>query len=440
MPFAALHNGVRVHSPELDYETARAYPKGTLTCIGCEKPMHIKRYTSTGTQFFSHYTDIGCLHGKNESPAHLRLKQRVYEAAVACGWTAAYEHRLDTEEGLAIIDVLLTSPDGKKQRAVEIQLSRQLDIDYQKRSRFYARNRIDTLWLTRHNAPERRSVIALQLLADGNAQAPIEAYTCEDIRLKVSRGGVTKCYIARPPLEEFLSVWLAKRIHFQRELTHNYRVMWKWGSSGLDIVTDTTEAVWITPAEKANLATAESEARKELERQREEQWQRHADNIEAFNADQRERGRLAARLEEARKAAKIEEERLAELKAAELEAKNKAEQERLRKAREADELEIFYRNEGMILCDYEPRAESRVPRDKYAHVYRWHSHEMEAAVAKPLSTLAEQLERCLAYNEKRGRTADVETLAWQLGVSQECLSETYRTHRPLTKKGHPVRI
>ena len=370
--------------------------------------MHMKRYESTGTQFFSHYANTGCLHGKGESPAHLSLKQRVHDIAVACGWTATYEHRIETEDSIAIIDILLTSPSGKEKRAVEIQLSRQTDIDYEQRSLLYSRNGITTLWLTRHKAPNRRRIRALQLQVCGKEQEPIEAYTHEDIHLRVPRCKPDMQYTATPTIAAFLEVWLNNRIHFRREVDYNYRVVWA-PQGNLDIVTHTTTAVWLSQSDLTQLAKAREEAREELEAERTLEKQRLAKQAEDIITAKRKADENAKR------------------KAAELEAINTAMGETMHRY-PAAMLDTYYRDEGMITCDYEPRVESKAPRDKYAHVYRWHPHAMEAAVAKPLSTLAEQLERCLAYNEKRGRTADVETLAWQLGVSEAQITEVYHEH------------
>lgn len=264
MPLVALTNGERIVSTALDMETARAQPKGTYTCPGCDKAMHPKRIERTGTQFFAHYTDTGCSHGKGESPAHLHLKEVVHDIAVKAGWTADYEVRLETDTGIKIVDVLLTHPKQATRKAVEIQLSPQADATYQRRSRTYAQHGIDTLWLTRHTAPERKDVTAVQLWADNAKQLPLDAYLHADTLDTGIREASVEGVRNRPiHIDALIPMWLTGELthHYQLEL-NPHTAYTPLGSFA--VITETEHHLWIRSEQRKALAQAHRDAKRDL--------------------------------------------------------------------------------------------------------------------------------------------------------------------------------
>lgn len=270
MPFVAICNGERVTSTELNMQEARSQPKGTFRCAGCQEPMHPKRYQDTGTQFFAHYVDGGCAHGAGESRAHLYLKERVGNIARQAGWQVDYEVRIETSSGVAIIDVLLSSPDGDDRRAVEIQLSSQSSDAYIERTEAYREHGIDTLWLRRHKKAPPGKVKTLRLRTDGRTGQDISDYIHHDIKVDVNRVTPTRHYLAKVPLETFLRHWLRERIVYRLSVTFNPRV--RPGRQACSFIVEVTSInrAWLTPRDAETLEKEYHDAKLNAESRQQE--------------------------------------------------------------------------------------------------------------------------------------------------------------------------
>ena len=152
MTFIANLNGSRVVSLDFTAEEwqtlKRDYEDSQLICNDedCQSPMIPKTYNSTGTQFFSHQpsaTYTHCSYRGGESREHLYMKQRVYEIAKGLGLEPDLEVKLTDKNRRA--DVLVGD------NVFEIQLSKQSESEYQRRSQDYWDMEKEVYWIVDDN-------------------------------------------------------------------------------------------------------------------------------------------------------------------------------------------------------------------------------------------------------------------------------------------------
>lgn len=120
----------------------RVYP--ATTCCGQRASLKI---SARGTQFFAHIAREDCATGP-ETIAHIETKMAMVRGAVAAGWIARTEVRLD--DGEAIADVL-AEHDGHRV-ALEAQWSRITLADLEARQARYAALGVSGIWFVRHGA------------------------------------------------------------------------------------------------------------------------------------------------------------------------------------------------------------------------------------------------------------------------------------------------
>lgn len=152
----------------------------------CCHELAVLKTSKLGTRFFAHYRRGLCT-TKPESAEHLLLKSIVAQAIAKCGWTVETEVRGQTNEGEEwIADVLARKKNNRI--AVEIQWSRQTDIDTYARQARYKQSGVRGLWLFKQrDFPTDYLVPALQVVQEaGEMFVTIPTDDINPLRLSVS--------------------------------------------------------------------------------------------------------------------------------------------------------------------------------------------------------------------------------------------------------------
>lgn len=186
MPFTALYLGNRIDATvipaDLWEELKDSEYKNDLVCRACGSSMIPKTYTSTGTQFFAHKATTGCQFSAGQTKEHLLLKSVVADAVRKAGWTPEFEAFLficeDTSKSW--VDVLAVSPDHRRRVAFEIQWSYQSSERYIQRTERYAKEGVETCWISKRDTQAERYVLnytlseGLETVLIDNEDVPIE--------------------------------------------------------------------------------------------------------------------------------------------------------------------------------------------------------------------------------------------------------------------------
>lgn len=120
----------------------------SLPCCGHEAGL---RTSKLGTRHFYHLVRGDCDH-PGESPEHLLLKTLVAKAVRSTEWDVQLEATGNTPDGGAWrADVLCTKQNFRI--AIEIQLSRQIRDEYERRQHAYLASGVTALWLDGSKSP-----------------------------------------------------------------------------------------------------------------------------------------------------------------------------------------------------------------------------------------------------------------------------------------------
>lgn len=139
MPLSAVVEGRIVCAPLLDEEAWAMMRTGPVT-LTCGHP-GFGRTSPLGTQHFVHVRDSGCGHA--ESAEHLHLKACVARSVAAAGWAACTE-----APGPGFVADVLAAR-GSSRVAFEVQRSRQVLREYERRQARYAEAGIRCVWLVK---------------------------------------------------------------------------------------------------------------------------------------------------------------------------------------------------------------------------------------------------------------------------------------------------
>lgn len=137
MPLSAIVDGELVCAPLVD-RTRWSDLRHTIVTLTCGHS-GFPRVSGLGTQHFAHTRGSECQHA--ESAEHLHLKALAAAAAAAAGWSVATEVRGDGY----VADVLAVR--GESRVALEVQRSRQVLHEYQRRQAHYEQAGIRCVWL-----------------------------------------------------------------------------------------------------------------------------------------------------------------------------------------------------------------------------------------------------------------------------------------------------
>lgn len=122
--------------------------KHKLLFMPCCHVRAIPKTSKLGTNFFAHAKAEGC-ETAAESAEHLLAKATIAEAAKLAGWTVDTEVRGVTVEGDTwVADVLAMK--GQSKVAIEVQWSKQAQVETKRRQAKYAESGVRGLWLMRH--------------------------------------------------------------------------------------------------------------------------------------------------------------------------------------------------------------------------------------------------------------------------------------------------
>lgn len=148
----------RLHRP--------AVPAG-LTCRGCGERM-IARVSAKGTRHLAHRRRTATCEWAPESIEHLQLKSRLATMLRDLGFRAQVEAGpADGDRGRWRADVLAWN--GRRPVAFEVQLATQSLQEAQRRTERYARDGVETVWVTTRNAQWLCRVPSLQVDPDRSA-------------------------------------------------------------------------------------------------------------------------------------------------------------------------------------------------------------------------------------------------------------------------------
>lgn len=139
MPLSAVVDGELVCAPLLDTPSWELM-RGTPVTLTCGHP-GFARTSPLGTQHFVHTRDSGCGHA--ESAEHLYLKAIIARAVRDAGWSACTE----APGPGYVADVLAAR--GTARVAFEVQRSRQVLREYERRQARYADAGIRCVWLVK---------------------------------------------------------------------------------------------------------------------------------------------------------------------------------------------------------------------------------------------------------------------------------------------------
>lgn len=130
----------------------RVRPRAILSCRGCGEPM-VAKVSSRGMRFFAHDRVSPDCPFNGESADHRWLKARLAVAVRAAGWDAQVEAEpAPDDSGGWRADVLALEPGGGRRVAFEAQLASMTADEGIERTARYARDRIETLWITVRDA------------------------------------------------------------------------------------------------------------------------------------------------------------------------------------------------------------------------------------------------------------------------------------------------
>ena len=120
-------------------------------CPECQAPVQVRIYPDgLRTNHFYHLASGGgCGYGKGESEEHLLGKTSIRRYLEDCpdwdGCEFLLEHRIETPEGVRVIDLAVIHPNGEKE-AHEAQLSKQSASEFDKRSTLYQEAGFTPIW------------------------------------------------------------------------------------------------------------------------------------------------------------------------------------------------------------------------------------------------------------------------------------------------------
>lgn len=137
MPLSALVGDHLVCGPLVDDDTWARVRGSTITLQPCGHA-GFPRVSPNGTRHFVHVRQSGCDHA--ESSEHLRVKADVAAAVAAAGWDAATE-----VPGPGFVADVLAQRGGTRV-ALEVQRSRQMLRDYERRQATYQAAGIRGVW------------------------------------------------------------------------------------------------------------------------------------------------------------------------------------------------------------------------------------------------------------------------------------------------------
>ncbi|MCL3862067.1 competence protein CoiA [Actinotalea sp. K2] len=146
VPLVALADGNRVVSTFLDSlewdALRRDSRQGLVTLPGCGTPAYLRR-SRAGLQHFVHQpgTAAGCSNHEAESPAHLRAKALIVDAARAVDWEAEPE-----VPGPGYVADVLAARD-RRRVVFEVQMSEQAGTDYRDRTAVRVADGVEVVWL-----------------------------------------------------------------------------------------------------------------------------------------------------------------------------------------------------------------------------------------------------------------------------------------------------
>jgi hypothetical protein len=141
-------------SDEVWTSVHKVSPRPMLLCPACTERVHAK-VSPRGLRFFAHNAkQPHCdLHG--ETGLHRALKSLVAEIVRRTdGWDAALEvAACPSDHGGWRADVLATRRDGRRRVALEVQLASMTPEEARERVARYARDGVDSLWISTKHAP-----------------------------------------------------------------------------------------------------------------------------------------------------------------------------------------------------------------------------------------------------------------------------------------------
>lgn len=171
MPLTALGaQGQVIDSTEKDDEVwvliHRVKPPAVLTCRECGTEMSAK-VSKLGTRFFAHHpSDVECS-SQGETEAHLNLKKFIARTLRELNVEPIVEAQPGPDDvGLWRADVLVHAPDGRR-IAFEAQLSPMSMEEGKYRTDRYARDGIETVWVTTKNIHWLNALPGVRIVMEG---------------------------------------------------------------------------------------------------------------------------------------------------------------------------------------------------------------------------------------------------------------------------------
>ncbi len=138
MPLTATVDGEQICAPLLDDRQWAALRGMSVVLQPCGH-RGFTRVSSLGTRHFVHERDCDCHHG--ESAEHLHVKSLVARAVADCGWIAETE----VPGPGFVADVLARRAEARV--VFEVQRSRQVLHEYERRQATYATQGLRCVWL-----------------------------------------------------------------------------------------------------------------------------------------------------------------------------------------------------------------------------------------------------------------------------------------------------
>jgi len=210
MPLVALDRGERVVSIALaadEWEALRRRARaGAVTLPGCGSQAYLRRSRS-GLPHFVHQPGAAkCAAHAEESPAHVRAKAAIVEAARRARWSA--EPEVPGDGFLA--DVVASR--GGRRVAFEVQLSPQAEVDYRDRTRVRADAGLEVVWLARIPAVRSKWASRPSILNPDPAMPVASIRDSDDGAFCVDAGGELD-------LRDFVTEYLAGGLTIRGSLT-----------------------------------------------------------------------------------------------------------------------------------------------------------------------------------------------------------------------------
>jgi len=156
MPQTALHDGEEIDSTDCNDgiwgAIHRHKPPVKVQCRGCGGQMWAKE-SMLENRFFSHVSKPSNCPSQGETAEHRELKSLLARAIRDLGWEARLEATPeDGDQGGWRADVLAVDPVSRRRLAFEVQLAGMTVTTGRERMDKYARDGIDTYWVTAKNA------------------------------------------------------------------------------------------------------------------------------------------------------------------------------------------------------------------------------------------------------------------------------------------------